>query len=65
MNPGYKGWAWWSEAKLQVLTDYLQGFTRAVRGRSPQAICLDLFAGSFENDRRDGTGNSRARRRSR
>ena len=56
MSPRRKGWDWWSEAKLQVLNDYLHGFTRAVRGRSSEAICLDLFAGSFENDRRHGTG---------
>lgn len=56
MNPRRRGWDWWSEAKLQVLTDYLQGFTRAVRGRSREAVCLDLFAGSFDNDRRHGTG---------
>lgn len=51
-----KGWDWWSEAKLQVLSDYLQGFTRAVRGRSSGANYLDLFAGSFTNQRRYGTG---------
>jgi three-Cys-motif partner protein len=56
MNPRRKGWDWWSEAKLQVLSDYLRGFTRAVRGRSTEAICLDLFAGSYENDRRHGSG---------
>ncbi len=56
MNSRRKGWDWWSEAKLQVLTDYLQGFTRAVRGRSGGAICLDLFAGSFKNDRRHDVG---------
>lgn len=51
-----EGWDWWSEAKLQVLADYLQGFTRAVRGRSSGAIYLDLFAGSFDNQRRFGSG---------
>ena len=56
MNGQRKGWDWWSEAKLQVLTDYLEGFTRAVRGKSSEAIYLDLFAGSYENDRRYGTG---------
>ena len=56
MNPQRHGWDWWSEAKLQVLKDYLGGFTTAVRGKSPEAIYLDLFAGSFENDRRYGTG---------
>lgn len=51
-----KGWDWWSELKLKVLADYLQGFTRAVRGKSQEAIYLDLFAGSFDNDRRHGIG---------
>ena len=51
-----EGWDWWSEAKLQVLADYLQGFTRAVRGRSGEAIYLDLFAGSYDNRRRYGSG---------
>ena len=51
-----QGWDWWSEAKLQVLTDYLQGFTRAVRGKSSKANYLDLFAGSYENDQRYGPG---------
>jgi three-Cys-motif partner protein len=56
MSPRRQGWDWWSEAKLQVLEDYLRGFTTAVRGRSSEAICLDLFAGSYDNDRRHGTG---------
>ena len=56
MSRHLKGWDWWSEAKLQVLADYLQAFTRVVRSRSDEVIYLDLFAGSFENDRRHGTG---------
>ena len=56
MSPRLEGWDWWSEAKLQVLAGYLQGFTQVVRSRSNEAIYLDLFAGSFENDRRHGTG---------
>ena len=55
MRPRDEGWDWWSEAKLQVLTDYLQGFTKVVRSRSKEAIYLDLFAGSFDNDRRHGS----------
>ncbi len=51
-----EGWDWWSEMKLQVLADYLQGFTRAVRGRSAEAIYLDLFAGSYVNQRRHESG---------
>lgn len=56
MTARRRGWDWWSEAKLQLLADYLGGFTRAVRGRSSEAICLDLFAGSYQNDKRHGTG---------
>jgi len=56
MSPHPDGWDWWSEVKLQVLAEYLQGFTRVVRSKSRGAIYLDLFAGSFENDRRHGTG---------
>jgi three-Cys-motif partner protein len=56
MSPHRKGWDWWSEAKLKVLQDYLGAFTTAVRGRSRGAICLDLFAGSYENDRRHRSG---------
>ena len=51
------GWDWWSEIKLQILRDYLQGFTTAVRGQSAEAIFLDLFAGSFENRRRHEGGS--------
>jgi three-Cys-motif partner protein len=56
MSSRLEGWDWWSEAKLKVLADYLQGFTRVVRSRSGGATYLDLFAGSFENDQRHGTG---------
>lgn len=56
MSARRKGWDWWSEVKLRVLADYLQGFTRAVRGKSPGAIYLDLFAGSYDNERRNGHG---------
>jgi three-Cys-motif partner protein len=56
MTPTSAGWDWWSEVKLQILKDYLQGFTRAVRGRSREAICLDLFAGTYDNVRRHSPG---------
>ena len=56
MKPRRLGWDWWSELKLGVLADYLQRFTTAVRGKSKGANYLDLFAGSFENERRYGTG---------
>jgi three-Cys-motif partner protein len=56
MTSEVEGWDWWSEVKLQILTDYLQAFTRVVRGGSPEAIYLDLFAGSYENERRHEPG---------
>ncbi|MGO8871632.1 MAG: three-Cys-motif partner protein TcmP [Acidimicrobiales bacterium] len=51
-----EGWGWWSEVKLQILKQYLEGFTTAVTGRSSEVICLDLFAGSYENWRRNDVG---------
>ena len=41
------GWDWWSEVKLQILHDYLQGFTRVVRRESceadlPRPLCRQL-----------------------
>ena len=56
MTSERSGWAWWSEVKLQILSDYLRAFTTAVRGRSEEAICLDLFAGSYDNRRRHSPG---------
>lgn len=53
---GVEGWDWWSEVKLQILRDYLQAFTRVVRSKSSQAVYLDLFAGSYENQRRHEPG---------
>lgn len=51
-----KGWGWWSEIKLQILREYLHAFTTAVTGLSREVICLDLFAGSYDNERRHGSG---------
>lgn len=56
MTPTRKGWDWWSEVKLQILAEYLHGFTTAVRGRSTEALCLDLFAGTYDNPRRHSQG---------
>ena len=56
MTSGATDWDWWSEVKLEILRQYLKGFATAVTGRSPEAIFLDLFAGSYENWRRHGTG---------
>lgn len=56
MTSKRRGWDWWSEAKLQILSEYLHGFTTAVTGKSPDVLCLDLFAGSYDNERRHGGG---------
>lgn len=56
MTSARKGWDWWSEVKLQILAEYLHGFTTAVRGRSSEALCLDLFAGTYDNRRRHSPG---------
>ena len=56
MTSDRAGWDWWSEVKLEVLGDYLHSFTTAVRGRSGEATCLDLFAGSYDNQRRHASG---------
>lgn len=56
MSSKRKGWDWWSEVKLQILAKYLHGFTTAVTGKSKEAICLDLFAGSYDNKRRHEAG---------
>jgi|GEM_PF-541785 len=55
--PTRRGWGWWSEVKLQILREYLHSFTTAVRGRSSEAIYLDLFAGSYDNPRRHEAGS--------
>lgn len=49
-------WGSWSEAKLNLLKSYLDAFTIAVRGRSDGAIYFDLFAGEYNNQRRDQPG---------
>ena len=56
MTARREGWDWWSEVKLRILAEYLHGFTTAVKGKSKEVICLDLFAGSYDNTRRHATG---------
>lgn len=50
-----RDWAWWSEAKLGILGQYLEAFATASK-KASERVYLDLFAGSFENKRRDGEG---------
>jgi three-Cys-motif partner protein len=49
-------WDWWSEVKLGILDSYLRAFTTAVCGRSSGANYLDLFAGSYLNNKRHADG---------
>jgi three-Cys-motif partner protein len=49
-------WGPWSERKLEILRNYLRAFTTASRGKSSEALYLDLFAGSWLNRRRDAEG---------
>lgn len=45
-------WSWWSEHKLDILSDYLRAFTTASK-RAGTTVYLDLFAGSTENVSRE------------
>lgn len=47
MTSKRRGRDWWSEVKLQILSEYLHGFTTAVTDKSDEVLCLDLFAGSY------------------
>lgn len=43
-----RSWPYWSEAKLEVLEDYLSAFTRACK-RAREIVYLDAFAGGPRN----------------
>jgi three-Cys-motif partner protein len=47
-----KSWGWWTEQKLDILADYLAGFTTASK-RAGITVYLDLFAGRPDNVSRD------------
>ena len=47
-----KSWGWWTEQKLDILADYLAGFTRASK-KAKTTVYLDLFAGRPDNVSRD------------
>lgn len=53
--PKQRDWSWWSEAKLGILRDYLRAFAIASK-RAQDRIYLDLFAGSYDNQKRDEEG---------
>lgn len=45
MNSRGRVWGYWTEAKLRLLADYLDGFTTATKVKARERIYLDLFAG--------------------
>lgn len=47
-----RSWDWWTEQKLDILADYLAGFTRASK-KAGTTVYLDLFAGRPDNVSRD------------
>ena len=51
-----RSWGWWTEQKLDVLTDYLGAFTRAST-KAQTTVYLDLFAGQPENVSRGRDGH--------
>jgi three-Cys-motif partner protein len=50
-----KGWGRWSQIKLDILSEYLDGFTTASKGQS-KIVYLDLFAGDPRRNFARGTG---------
>lgn len=49
-----RGWGFWTEAKLDILSAYLPAFVTASKTKAPgELIYLDLFAGNALNQRRD------------
>jgi three-Cys-motif partner protein len=47
-----RGWGFWTEAKLDILSAYLPAFATASK-RAGELVYLDLFAGNTSNERRD------------
>ena len=47
-----RGWGYWTEAKLDILSAYLPAFTTASKSVGSTTY-LDLFAGHADNERRD------------
>lgn len=49
-----RGWGFWTEAKLDILSGYLPALAAAGSKKAPgELIYLDLFAGNASNQRRD------------
>src|SRR5579859_5194599 len=51
-GPVPRSWDWWTEQKLDILADYLAGFTRASK-KAGTTVYLDLFAGQPDNVSRE------------
>ncbi|MGW3352099.1 three-Cys-motif partner protein TcmP [Nonomuraea rubra] len=51
-----RDWGWWTEQKLDILSDYLSAFTTASK-RAGITVYLDLFAGQPENVSREPTAH--------
>jgi three-Cys-motif partner protein len=51
-----RDWGWWTEQKLDILSDYLAAFTKAST-RAGTTVYLDLFAGQPENVSRERSGH--------
>ncbi|WP_214108068.1 three-Cys-motif partner protein TcmP [Acrocarpospora catenulata] len=51
-----RDWGWWTEQKLDILSDYLAAFTTAST-RAGTTVYLDLFAGQPENVSRERSGH--------
>jgi three-Cys-motif partner protein len=49
ISPNAREWSYWTRNKLEILADYLPAFTKAVSGKSPECIYLDLMAGQPKN----------------
>lgn len=47
-----RGWGYWTEAKLDILSAYLPAFATASK-KAGKTVYLDLFAGNEANQRRD------------
>lgn len=49
-----RGWGFWTEAKLDILSAYLRAFaTAGSKKAAGELVYLDLFAGNASNQRRD------------
>jgi three-Cys-motif partner protein len=52
-----RSWGWWTEQKLDILSDYLAAFSKASQ-KAGTTVYLDLFAGQAENVSRERSGHT-------